>query len=117
MSELVSVLIPAYKAQAYLEETVRSVLAQTWPRIVIAIVDDGSPDGIYEVARPLESPRLKVVRQEDAGAPAAKLLSQRTVEHYLHRRSRRLVDDRGEIAMEPLGREADTTYGHNQHDR
>lgn len=70
--ELVSVLIPAYKAEASIAETVASVRAQTWPRKEIIIVDDGSPDRTFEVAKRLEAADLKVVRQENGGAPSAR---------------------------------------------
>jgi glycosyltransferase involved in cell wall biosynthesis len=47
MNPLVSILVPAYNAQNYLEDTLRSAVGQTWPRKEIIIVDDGSnrPDG------------------------------------------------------------------------
>lgn len=72
MTELVSILIPAYKAEAFVEETVRSAQEQTWLRKEIIVVDDGSPDRTYEVAKRFESGSVKVVRQENGGAPAAR---------------------------------------------
>ncbi len=72
MSDLVSILIPAYKAEAFVEETIRSAQNQTWSRKEIIIVDDGSPDRTFEVAKRFESKSVKVVRQENGGAPAAR---------------------------------------------
>lgn len=72
MSDLVSILIPAYKAEALVAETLRSAENQTWPRKEIIVVDDGSPDRTYEVAKRFESRSVKVVRQENGGAPAAR---------------------------------------------
>ena len=72
MLDLVSILIPAYKAEAFMAETVRSALNQSWPRKEIIIVDDGSPDRTFEVAKRFESGSVKVVRQDNAGAPAAR---------------------------------------------
>lgn len=72
MPDLVSILIPAYKAEAFLEETVRSAENQTWPRKEIIVVDDGSPDRTFEVAKRLASGSVKVVRQDNGGAPAAR---------------------------------------------
>ena len=72
MAELVSILIPAYKAEAFVAETDRNALEQTWPRKEIIVVDDGSPDRTYEVAKRLESANVKVVRQENGGAPSAR---------------------------------------------
>jgi glycosyltransferase involved in cell wall biosynthesis len=69
---LVSILIPAYQAESIITETNRSACAQTWPHKEVIIVDDGSPDRTFEVARALESATVKVVRQENGGAPAAR---------------------------------------------
>lgn len=72
MKDLVSILIPAYKAEEFIAETVRSALSQSWSRKEIIVVDDGSPDRTYEVAKRFESVSVKVVRQENGGAPAAR---------------------------------------------
>lgn len=72
MTALVSILIPAYKAERFIVETVRCVRAQTWPQKEIIIVDDGSPDRTFEVAKSLQGADLKVVRQENSGAPTAR---------------------------------------------
>ena len=72
MPDLVSILIPAYKAEAFVADTVRSALNQSWPRKEIIVVDDGSPDSTFEVARQFESGTVKVVQQENGGAPAAR---------------------------------------------
>ena len=44
MNPLVSILVPAYNSQNYLEDTLRSAVGQIWPRKEIIIVDDGSTD-------------------------------------------------------------------------
>ncbi|MEZ5329501.1 MAG: glycosyltransferase family 2 protein [Verrucomicrobiales bacterium] len=72
MSPLVSILIPAYKSERWLAETLRSALAQTWSNTEIIVVDDGSPDNTLAVARSFESAKVKVVTQENQGAPAAR---------------------------------------------
>ena len=72
MNDLVSILIPAYKAEAFVAETIRSAQNQSWPRKEIIVVDDGSPDRTYKVAKRFESGSVKVVRQENGGAPAAR---------------------------------------------
>src|SRR5580704_5983117 len=71
MAPLVSILIPAYNAEKYLAETIRSVLAQTWPQKEIIIVNDGSRDGTLAVARSFESAQVKVIDQENRGQDAS----------------------------------------------
>ena len=69
---LVSVLVPAYNAERYLGEALDSVLTQTWPRLEVIVVDDGSKDATLEVARGYESESVKVVAQpENRGQTAA----------------------------------------------
>ncbi len=69
---LVSILIPAYNAQEWIGETIRSALAQTWPRKEIIVVDDGSTDRTLDVARQFESADVKVVAHANQGAAAAR---------------------------------------------
>jgi len=72
MQALVSILIPAYNAQRWLAHTIESAIAQTWPHKEIIVVDDGSTDSTFEIARRFESRLIKVVSQPNAGASAAR---------------------------------------------
>jgi glycosyltransferase involved in cell wall biosynthesis len=72
MDALVSILIPAYNAEKWIAEAIQSGLAQTWPRKEIIVIDDGSSDHTYLVARRYESGSVKVIRQENGGASAAR---------------------------------------------
>ncbi len=69
---LVSILIPAHNAEEWIAETIRSALAQTWERREIIVVDDGSTDRTLEVARQFESESVRIVRQKNQGAAAAR---------------------------------------------
>jgi glycosyltransferase involved in cell wall biosynthesis len=69
---LVSILIPSHNAQEWIADTLRSALAQTWERIEIIVVDDGSTDGTLAVARQFESGCVRVVAQKNQGAAAAR---------------------------------------------
>jgi glycosyltransferase involved in cell wall biosynthesis len=71
MNPLVSVLIPAYNVERFLADTLRSVLAQTWPTKEVIVVDDGSRDGTLAVARSFESAGVKVIAQENRGQSAS----------------------------------------------
>ena len=72
MEPLVSILIPAYNAEASLGDTLQSVLGQTWSRREIIVVDDGSKDRTLEVARQFESSGVTVTTQPNSGAAAAR---------------------------------------------
>ncbi|PZR80123.1 MAG: glycosyl transferase family 2 [Chthoniobacterales bacterium] len=72
MAPLVSILIPAYNAQAWIADSIDSASAQTWRRKEIIVVDDGSRDRTYAVARTYSSPSVRVVTQENRGASAAR---------------------------------------------
>ena len=68
----VSILIPAYNAERFVSEALESALNQTWPDTEIIVVDDGSKDQTYRVARRYESAKVKILRQENRGAAAAR---------------------------------------------
>ncbi|MFZ0825997.1 MAG: glycosyltransferase family 2 protein [Verrucomicrobiia bacterium] len=72
MKPLVSILIPAYNAQDWIADTIRSALSQTWPGKEIIVVDDGSRDQTLTVARQFASRGVAVVTQDNQGAAAAR---------------------------------------------
>ncbi len=67
---LVSVVIPCYNQAHFLGEAIQSVLAQTYPRFEVIVVDDGSSDGTSEVAA--RYPDVHCVRQDNRGVSAAR---------------------------------------------
>lgn len=71
---LVTVVIPAYNAAATIDETLRSVRAQTHRNLDIIVVDDGSSDDTGTLARAHAAvdPRIRVERQANAGVAAAR---------------------------------------------
>ena len=72
MRPLVSILIPAYNAEQWIADTLRSAIAQTWERKEIIVVDDGSTDRTLAVARQFESEQVRVVAHEHQGAAATR---------------------------------------------
>jgi len=72
MKPLVSILIPAYNAQTWIADTIKSAQDQTWPNKEIVIVDDGSRDETLAIARQFISDSVTVVTQKNQGAAAAR---------------------------------------------
>lgn len=70
---LISVLMPAYNHERYVEAAVRSVMEQGFPRIELLVVDDGSRDGTWGVLRRLRGEcerrfeRVEMVTQANQG--------------------------------------------------
>lgn len=71
---LISVIIPVYKAERYLERCVESVRNQTYQNLEIILVDDGSPDncGVMCDAYAQQDSRIHVIHQENAGQASAR---------------------------------------------
>ena len=69
---LVSILIPAHNAENWIAETLRSAISQTWSNTEIIVVDDGSTDRTGEIARTFEGDGVRVFRQDNQGAAAAR---------------------------------------------
>lgn len=69
---LVSVIIPMYNASCYIEETIQSVLDQTWSNIEIIVVDDGSTDDSYDIVANIKSNKIRLFHQDNKGAPKAR---------------------------------------------
>ncbi len=69
-----SVVIPVYKVEPYLERCVRSVYRQTFRDMEIIMVDDGSPDNSGKLADRLatEDTRARVIHQENQGLSGAR---------------------------------------------
>ena len=65
----VSVIIPGYNGEAFIAETIQSVLAQTLPVSEIILVDDASSDDTGKVAAALG---VTVIRQENTGVSGAR---------------------------------------------
>jgi len=73
MSFLVSVVIPVYNAEKYLDTCIQSVMNQTWPNTEIILIDDGSTDNSLKVAQKYqENANVKIIAQKNKGAAAAR---------------------------------------------
>ncbi|MER6676826.1 glycosyltransferase [Streptomyces sp. NPDC000983] len=70
VTEPVSVLVPAYNEAKCIENTVRSLMASEHP-IEVLVIDDGSSDGTARIVEAMGLPNVRVIRQLNAGKPAA----------------------------------------------
>ena len=70
----VSVIIPVYNNEKYIEKCIRSVMEQTYQNLEIIVIDDGSTDGSYRILEKLKQKdkRITVIHQENAGVAAAR---------------------------------------------
>lgn len=69
---LISILIPLYNAEKWIEQTIQSAINQTYTNIEVIIVDDGSTDNSLKIAKKYESQKVKVYTQKNAGGSAAR---------------------------------------------
>lgn len=70
----ISVIVPVYKAEAYLKDCVDSILSQTFSDFELILVNDGSPDGSGGIcdAYAAGEPRVSVIHQTNQGQAAAR---------------------------------------------
>ena len=71
---LISVIVPVYKAEGYLERCVGSIRSQTYPNLEIILVDDGSPDRSGELCDKFarEDSRIRVLHVKNGGPASAR---------------------------------------------
>lgn len=74
---LVSVIIPAYNAERFIQTTLNSVLGQTYKHIEVLVVDDGSQDKTVEIVNSIaqKDPRVVLLRQPNSGVADARNLA------------------------------------------
>ncbi len=74
MNSLISVIIPVYNSEKYLESAVNSFTQQTYKNLEILCVDDGSTDESVNILESLaqNDERIKIYKQKNAGAGAAR---------------------------------------------
>lgn len=72
--DLISVIVPVFKVEKYLDKCVRSIVEQTYPELEIILVDDGSPDRCGEMcdAWAATDDRIRVIHTPNRGSSAAR---------------------------------------------
>ncbi len=74
MDDLISVIVPVYKVEAYLNHCVESIVNQTYINLEIILVDDGSPDRCPKMcdAWAARDKRIRVIHKENGGLSDAR---------------------------------------------
>lgn len=74
MNNLISIIVPVYNAEAYLEKCVESLINQTYRNIEIILINDGSNDSSERICLKFanEDKRVKYFKQSNSGAAAAR---------------------------------------------
>lgn len=73
-SPTISVIVPIYKVEAYLQECIDSILSQTFRDFELILVNDGSPDACGEICErnAAKDERIRVIHQENQGVTRAR---------------------------------------------
>lgn len=74
MNERISVIIPVYNVESYLDDCICSVVNQTYTNLEIILIDDGSPDRCPQIcdAWAKKDVRIRVIHQKNSGLAAAR---------------------------------------------
>lgn len=74
MNPLISVIVPVYKTELFLNKCISSILNQTYSNVEVIVVDDGSPDqcGQFCDQWAEKDSRIQVIHQENGGLSAAR---------------------------------------------
>lgn len=71
---LVTVIVPVFKTELYLDQCVQSILSQTYPELEVLLIDDGSPDKCPALcdAYAAQDARIRVIHKENGGLSSAR---------------------------------------------
>ncbi len=74
MSDLISIIVPIYNAAQYLNQCIESILGQTYDKLEIILIDDGSTDDSAKVCRWYQErdSRIKLISQKNGGSVSAR---------------------------------------------
>ena len=72
--ELISIIVPVYKVEKYLDKCINSIVSQTYKNLEVILVDDGSPDSCGKMCDEWtkKDTRIKVIHKENGGLSDAR---------------------------------------------
>lgn len=95
---LISIIVPIYNAEDYLQDCLSSIAAQSYKNIEAILINDGSTDNSYNIAQSFcdKDPRFKLISQPNGGVGAARQagLNAVTGEYIIHTDSDDLMTDK-----------------------
>lgn len=71
---MISIIVPIYNAEKYLNRCITSLLQQTYSNIEILLIDDGSTDHSLEICRKYRDSRIRVISKQNEGVSATRNL-------------------------------------------
>lgn len=73
-NDMVSIIMPCYNSEKYIQESIESVQAQTYKDWELIVIDDGSKDSSAQIVRKIAEAdnRIKLLQQKNAGSAAAR---------------------------------------------
>jgi Glycosyltransferases involved in cell wall biogenesis len=74
MNPLISIIVPVYKVEEYLDECIQSILKQSYKNLEIILIDDGSPDRCPQLCDEYsnQDKRIRVIHKENGGLSDAR---------------------------------------------
>ena len=72
LSSLISIIIPVYNCEKYIDDAIESILSQDYSQLEIIVVDDGSTDNSAKIIKSYNNPKIKYLYQENLGPAAAR---------------------------------------------
>lgn len=87
MNELISIIVPVYNAEKYLDRGIQSIINQSYRNLEILLIDDGSTDSSFQICQDYagRDPRIQVFQKENGGVSSARNfgLSQMTGQWFM----------------------------------
>lgn len=71
-SPLVSIIVPVYNMEVFVEECLKSILNNTYTNFELIIVNDGSTDNTLEIVSKFKDPRIQIINKENGGAASSR---------------------------------------------
>ena len=72
--ELISIIVPVYKAEKHLSECIDSIISQTYENFELILIDDGSPDNSGKICDEYaeKDKRIRAIHKENGGVSSAR---------------------------------------------